>query len=177
MDPASKQRGNIFRVGVFLDFVSVQLGSPHVRPMWALATCGEPAEIELTIRVLTNHDVPLRHPIELDRPSSTTACWRCTRRGPFNFTPMGVNPISSGSPHVRPMGRTRGEPDEIKKNTHPKSFTALFREQAQGGARQTKGRRGRPVPQSQPPVSNTPTCRLVLPVRRVPRLTSADECP
>ena len=42
---------------------------------------------------------------------------------------MAVNPISSGSPHVRPMGRTCGEPDEIKKNTHPKKFTALFREQ------------------------------------------------
>ena len=28
------------------------------------------------------------------------------------------------------MGRTCGEPDEIKKNTHPKYFTALFREQA-----------------------------------------------
>ena len=26
-----------------------------------------------------------------------------TRREPFKFTPMGVNPISSGSPHVRPM--------------------------------------------------------------------------
>jgi len=26
------------------------------------------------------------------------------------------------------MGRTCGEPDEIKKNTHPKFFTALFRE-------------------------------------------------
>ena len=23
---------------------------------------------------------------------------------PFNYTPMAVNPISSGSPHVRPMG-------------------------------------------------------------------------
>ena len=27
------------------------------------------------------------------------------------------------------MGRTCGEPDEIKKNTHPKNITALFREQ------------------------------------------------
>ena len=27
------------------------------------------------------------------------------------------------------MGRTCGEPDEIKKNTHPKNTTALFREQ------------------------------------------------
>ena len=27
------------------------------------------------------------------------------------------------------MGRTCGEPDEIKKNTHPKSTTALFRDQ------------------------------------------------
>ena len=28
------------------------------------------------------------------------------------------------------MGRSCGEPDEIKKNTHPKDFTALFRPQA-----------------------------------------------
>ena len=42
--------------------------------------------------------------------------------------PWRVNSISSGSPHVRPMGRTCGEPDEIKKNTHPEKFTALFRE-------------------------------------------------
>ena len=49
------------------------------------------------------------------------------RREPFNFTPMAVNSISSGSPRVRPMGRTCGEPDEIKKNAHPKYFTALFR--------------------------------------------------
>ena len=27
------------------------------------------------------------------------------------------------------MGRTCGEPNEIKKNTHPKNITALFREQ------------------------------------------------
>ena len=41
---------------------------------------------------------------------------------------MAVNPISSGPPHVRPMGvhRTCGEPDEIKKNAHPKNITALF---------------------------------------------------
>ena len=39
---------------------------------------------------------------------------------------MGVNPISSGPPHVHPTGRTCGEPDEIKKNTHPKYVTALF---------------------------------------------------
>ena len=62
------------------------------------------------------------------------------QREPFNSTPMAVNSISSGSPHVRctPMGRTCGEPDEIKKNTHPKFFTALFRERtppAQGRSR------------------------------------------
>ena len=44
---------------------------------------------------------------------------RGTRPEPFNFTSMGVNPISSGSPHVRQMVRTCGEPDEIKKNTYP----------------------------------------------------------
>ena len=43
--------------------------------------------------------------------------------------PMGVNSISFGSPHVCAMGRTCGEPNEIKKNTHPKYITALFREQ------------------------------------------------
>ena len=45
--------------------------------------------------------------------------------------PWGVNPIPPSSPHVRPMGvhRTCGEPDEIKKNTHPKNITALIRDQ------------------------------------------------
>ena len=48
--------------------------------------------------------------------------------------PWGVNPISSGSPHARPMGVhcTCGEPDEIKKNTHRENVTALFREQLRG---------------------------------------------
>ena len=54
---------------------------------------------------------------------------RCTRPEPFNFTPMGVNPVS---PHVRPMGvhRACGEPDETKKKTHPKHITACLLEQA-----------------------------------------------
>ena len=50
------------------------------------------------------------------------------RPEPFNFTPMAVNPVSFGSPHVRPMGCTCGEPGEIKKNTHPKYITALLRD-------------------------------------------------
>ena len=57
-----------------------------------------------------------------------------TRREPFNSTPMAVNSISSGSPHVRctPMWAlsTCGVHGEIKKNTHPKNITALFRDQA-----------------------------------------------
>ena len=46
----------------------------------------------------------------------------------FSFTPMAVNSISFGSPHVRPMGRTRGAwpPNETKKNTHPKCILPLF---------------------------------------------------
>ena len=51
-------------------------------------------------------------------PAGATAAQ--VRVEPFNYTPMAVNSISSGSPHVRPIGRTCGEPDEIKKNTHPK---------------------------------------------------------
>ena len=65
-----------------------------------------------------------------------------TRCAPFYFTPMGVNSISSGSPHVRPMRVhcTCGEPDGIKKSTHPKYVTALVRNQAGGrsGARASR---------------------------------------
>ena len=48
------------------------------------------------------------------------------RRGPLNSTPVGVDSISLGHPHVRctPMGRTCSEPNEIKQNV-----TALVREQ------------------------------------------------
>ena len=58
-----------------------------------------------------------------------------TCREPSNLTPMAVNSISFGSPHVRctPMWAlsniTCAEPNESKKNTHPKYITALFREQ------------------------------------------------
>jgi len=41
---------------------------------------------------------------------------------PFTFTPTGVDSISSGSPHVRPTGRTCGKPNEIKEKTHPKTL-------------------------------------------------------
>ena len=64
-----------------------------------------------------------------------------TRREPFNFTPMGVNPISSGSPHVRPMGRTCGEPDEIKKIPIRNIYTLFFlsRPPADGRPRRRAG--------------------------------------
>ena len=75
--------------------------------------------------------------------AAASAACRCgTRHEPFNFTPMGVNPISPGSPHVRPTGvhRTCEAPDEIKKNTHPKNITALFRDHGQAvrGSVQTR---------------------------------------
>ena len=55
-----------------------------------------------------------------------------TRPEPINSTPMGVNSISSGSPHVRPKWAlsTCGKPGEIKKNTNPKNITAPLCEQA-----------------------------------------------
>ena len=45
---------------------------------------------------------------------------------------MGVNSISFGSPHVRPMWTrsTCGEPNEIKEHTHPKTIAALARDQS-----------------------------------------------
>ena len=56
---------------------------------------------------------------------------RCTRRGPFNSNPMGVNSISFGARHERHTGvhRTCGEPDETKKLPHLKNATALLCEQ------------------------------------------------
>ena len=111
---------------------SIPFGSPHVRPMGVHRTCGEPNETRKNahpknIPTFFLRDQALEkntHLVELKIDG--------TRREPFNSTPMAANSISSGSPHVRctPMGRTCGEPDEIKKNTHPKNFTALFREQA-----------------------------------------------
>ena len=41
-------------------------------------------------------------------------------------TPMAGNSISFGSPHVRPMWRTCGELNKIKKNAHPKNITSHF---------------------------------------------------
>ena len=41
-----------YRVDIFL--ISLGGQAPHVRPMWALNTCGEPNEIALTIRVLAD---------------------------------------------------------------------------------------------------------------------------
>ena len=63
-------------------------------------------------------------------PPGSTLLAHCTRREPFISTPMGVDSISFGPPHVHPTGRTCGEPNEIKKNTHPENVTALFLEQA-----------------------------------------------
>ena len=46
-------------------------------------------------------------------------------REPYSFTPMGGQFGFFRSPHVRPMWAlsTCGEPNEIKKNTHPKNIT------------------------------------------------------
>ena len=51
-----------------------------------------------------------------------------TRREPFNSTPMGVNSIFFGPPHVRctPVGRTCGEPNEIKKIPTRKMLRLFF---------------------------------------------------
>ena len=106
--------------------------APHVRctPMWALGTRGEPKSCGLCGLVCPLCCRPALLIRKARRqPGDAGGRRQRTRPEPFNFTPVGVNPISPGSPHVRPMGvhRTCGEPDEIKKNTHPKNVTALFR--------------------------------------------------
>ena len=95
----------------------------------------------------------------MDLQQKTT---ECTRRGPFDLTPIGVNSISPAHLHVRPMGRTCRWAGEIKKNTHPKFFPALFREQA----RSCGGRTCRSGPASRSAHAHTRThaphpCQLV----------------
>ena len=53
-------------------------------------------------------------------------------RAPFSSTQMWANSISPAHPRVRPMGAlsTCRRAGEIKKITHPKNATALFRDQA-----------------------------------------------
>ena len=72
--------------------------------------------------------VPVAERVRVGHPQALGHRRQLAVPEPLNFTPMAVSSISSGSPHVRPMGRTCGEPDEIKKNTHPKNITALFRD-------------------------------------------------
>ena len=102
----------------------------HVRPMGALSTCRCAGEIKKQIHpeyfTALFREQGARAPTPGSMPSRSVIC---TRPEPFNSTPMRVNPISSGSPHVHPMGRTCGEPDEIKKDTHPKDVTTLFGDQ------------------------------------------------
>ena len=47
-------------------------------------------------------------------------------RGPFTFTPVGINLISPAQLHARPMGRTCRLAGKIKKKTHAEQITALF---------------------------------------------------
>ena len=139
---AGRKSGYIFRTGrVCVCFSLISLGSPHVPRAHMGRTCGEPNESELAAA----HG-SLYRPIIVPRPPIVvpphyctapfqatglrTAIIHGTRREPFNSTPMGVNSISLDPPRVRTMGRTCGEPDESKKNTHPKSTTALLCGQA-----------------------------------------------
>ena len=77
----------------------------------------------------------------------------------FNSTPVGVNSISSGPPHARraPMGRTCGEPDEIKKTTHPEYITALFRAAAATRGTTGSGSAAAAAPSTAPRRSSTLT--------------------
>ena len=86
----------------------ISLGSPHVHPMGVHRTCGEPNGIELA---------PIWGGVErlVRRTRAAGAVAFGLQREPFNFTPMAVN-----------VGRTCGEPDEIKKNAHPKNITPFF---------------------------------------------------
>ena len=138
-------------------------GSPHVhvRPMGMHRTCGEPDEIKKNTQPVYITALFLRaqaYGSITARRDDSRIFALCTRPEPFNSTPMAVNPISPGSPHVlrAHMGvhRTCGEPDEIKKNTHPKIFYRSFfscRDSEHGrGAEPPRAGRGCPVASAPP---------------------------
>ena len=127
----SRKRAVIFFGWVFFLISPARI---HVRPMGR--TCGGSNEIELfTIgaklngsgRVPLNVTTSFAYTVRLGNPLGEPATTPCVPE-PFNSTPMGVNSISFGSPHVCSMGRTCGEPNEIKKNTPPKNIAALVRD-------------------------------------------------
>ena len=135
-----------------------QWGSTRFRPLiCTYAPCGPSVRVDEPAK---SRKIPTRKVLRLFLVSRATrrigfrvaTLTTGPRPEPFNSTPMAVNPISSGSPHVRPMGvhRTCGEPDEIKKNTHPKKITALFREQATTRTRPGWQRTPRPPPTATP---------------------------
>ena len=99
----------------------------HVRP----APCGPPVcvdELAKPRKIPTRKTLPPLFGGQASPSCVTCGSVRSTRREPFNSTPMAVNPIPFGSPHARTTGRTCGEPNEIKRNTHPKNTTALCRD-------------------------------------------------
>ena len=130
-------------------------------------TCGGPHEAHVRRAKQNRVDGPAHRWFHrfFFRPQWTLAflhrmapSWKGTPRQPFNFTPMGVNPISPGPPRVRctPMWAlsTCGGPDEIGENTHPEDITALFREQiasSRGSSRRPPCGRG--FPRRSPPGS------------------------
>ena len=98
----------------------------------AIALCVEDAV--RTNEAKHRHTAKLAAALNDLRTNHTPGHGHSTRREPSNLTPTGVNSVSFGPPHVRPTGRTWGEPTEIKKNTQPENIIALSREQAQAQA-------------------------------------------
>ena len=106
-------------MGGLFDFVCVSTRTPHG---------GASSYVQRSKRNRTG-----RNSSEVERPSrAADVTWRGDHgeyvKEPFNSTPIGVNSISFGSPHVHPMRRTCGEPkshSEIKNNTHPEMLPLL----------------------------------------------------
>ena len=85
--------------------------------------------------LLPPHPTTHTHIHRLGTLRGTAPCWlrrpSCTRHGPFNFTPVGVNSTSPALLHARPMWAlsTCRAAGEIKKKTHPESITARLRDE------------------------------------------------
>ena len=97
--------GNTFRVGIFL--ISFGFGPPRVLRAHMGRTCGEPKQIELTIRVLTGSFTALSRPgRRTTRPPCTRPSSTC--RSGVKENECGAVSLVAPSPPARTEGKKKG---------------------------------------------------------------------
>ena len=92
----------------------------------------------------SRHDRPTAFGTTAPECANPTGSRRVRVQGRSMSPPMGANSIPCGSPHVHPMGRTRGEPDKNQRKIPTRSILPLYRsfhEKAHASRRQLRPRK------------------------------------